>query len=121
MKASDVFPSKYLRAADLQGKEPIVTIARVDMETLGDERKPVVYFTGKEKGLVMNKTNWNALQDICGDEDSDNWTGSKVKLYTAKVEYQGKRVAAIRIDEPTAAARPAPPVESHDDDSTVPF
>ena len=96
MKSTDIFPSKYLRAADLDGREPVVTIARVDMETLGDERKPVVYFVGKDKGLVMNKTNFSAIEDISGEEDTDNWAGTKVKLITVKVEFQGKRVPAIR-------------------------
>lgn len=120
MKSSDIFPSKYLRAAELNGHEPIVTIDRVTTETLGDDSKPVLYFAGKDKGLVMNKTNWAAVVDITGEEDSDDWKGHKVKLYTAKVDFQGKRVSAIRIDEPKATRPVAPPVEHIDDDS-VPF
>src|SRR3990167_1094296 len=120
MKATDVFPSKYLRAADLDGHEPIVTVDHVEVETLGDERKPVVYFVGKEKCLVLNKTNFSAITDISGQDDTDNWRGVKVKLITARVEYQGKRVPAIRIEEPTAPRRPAPPVEQIDDDQ-IPF
>ncbi len=128
MKSTDIFPSKYLRAADLDGREPVVTIARVDMETLGDERKPVVYFVGKDKGLVMNKTNFSAIEDISGEEDTDNWAGTKVKLITVKVEFQGKRVPAIRIEEVAAAKKPAKPEPVHDinediapSDDEVPF
>ena len=61
MKANDVFPGKYLKASDLNGHEPVVTIDRVEMEDVGDGRKPVVYFKGKEKGLVMNKTNFSTI------------------------------------------------------------
>lgn len=124
MKGTDVFPSKYLRAGDLDGHEPIVTIDRVVMETIGDDRKSVVYFKGKDKGLVLNKTNWNAIEDITGEEDSDNWRGHKIKLVTRKVEYQGKRVPAVRIEEPTtAAAKPAPEPEPVDDldEESIPF
>ena len=128
MKSSDIFPSKYLRAADLNGQEPILTIDRVEMELLGDERKPVVYFRGKERGLVMNKTNFTAIEEISGEEDTDNWAGTKVKLITAKVEFQGKRVPAIRVEPAprntgTAQRQPPPPPEPvqeiNDDD--IPF
>lgn len=124
MKSTDIFPSKYLRAADLNGHEPIVTIDRVVMETLGDDRKPVVYFKGKDKGVVLNKTNFNAIEDISGEEDTDNWTGVKVKLITAKVEFQGKRVAAIRVEEQSESApRRTPPPEPVDapNDDEIPF
>jgi hypothetical protein len=128
MKSTDIFPSKYLRAADLNGAEPIVTIDRVEMETLGDDRKPVVYFKGKDKGLVLNKTNFNAIEEISGRDDTDEWKGVKVKLFTAKVEFQGKRVPAIRVDEPgsnaasvkRAPAAPVEPVDAPDDDE-IPF
>lgn len=123
MKSTDIFPSKYLRAADLNGHEPIVTIDRVVMETLGDDRKAVVYFKGKDKGVVLNKTNWNAIEDISGEDDADNWGGTKIKLVTVKVEFQGKRVPAIRIEEPSdkPAPRRAPePVDAPSDDE-IPF
>lgn len=123
MKSSDIFPSKYLRAADLGDKEPIVTIDRVEMETLGDDRKPVVYFRGKDKGLVLNKTNFNAIAEISGEDDTDSWAGVKVKLFTAKVEFQGKRVPAVRIDEPSEAKarKPAPEPVDEEDPDTIPF
>lgn len=125
MKASDVFPSNYLRAADLNGAEPTVTIDRVVVETFGDESKPVVFFQGKEKGVVLNKTNFNAIVDITKEEDTDNWRGHRIKLVTAKVEFQGKRVPAIRIDEParqgaTQRQPPPPPVDAPTDDE-IPF
>ena len=123
MKSTDIFPSKYLRAADLDGREPIVTINRVILETLGDDRKPVAYFDGKDKGLVLNKTNWNAIEDISVEDDCDNWKGVKVKLITVKVEYQGKRVPGIRIEEVSdkpAPRRTAEPVDTPGIDD-IPF
>lgn len=121
---NEAFPSKYLRAADLQGRTPTVTIAEVKMETVGEDNRLVVYFTGKDKGLVLNKTNANAIADILGDEDTDNWTDGQIKLITAKVDFQGKRVPAIRIEEPAATAtakpKPVPKVEAPEDDE-IPF
>lgn len=128
---NDVFPSKYLRAADLGTSTPIVTIERVAIEVIksqerGDERKIVVYFAGKEKGLVCNKTNANAISDIVGSEDTDHWTKHRIKLIKTKVDYQGRRVDAIRIEEVprTGAPVPPPPPEYDDatpDESDVPF
>jgi hypothetical protein len=127
MKGNEVFPSKWLKAADLGTSEPVVTIKKVEMETLGDETKPVLYFEGKDRGLVMNKTNWSTVVDITGQEDSDDWKGHKIKLYVAKVEFQGKRVPSIRIDSPPnglASNRvrqaPAEHIEPIDEDS-IPF
>ena len=41
MKMQDLFPSKYLRAADLQGKPRTVTIERVTHETFKDDGEDV--------------------------------------------------------------------------------
>jgi hypothetical protein len=125
MKSTDLFPSNYLRAADLNGKEPIVTIDRLEMTTIGEERKAVVYFVGKDKGVVLNKTNWNSIAEITGCDDSDDWSGHRIKLITAKVEFQGKRVPAIRIEYAPAAgvapkAAPAPPIDAPTEDE-IPF
>ena len=49
MKMSEEFPSKYLKAADLQGREVRVTMAHVEREKIGDDAKPVLYFKAKPK------------------------------------------------------------------------
>lgn len=109
MKASDFFNGKSLKADDIKGHEPVVTIEKVTEQQFDDGKKPIIHFVGKEKTLVCNRTNWNAIVDITGEEDSDNWTGCKVKLVVARVDYQGKRVDAIRIDPPPTPARPRQP------------
>jgi hypothetical protein len=121
-----VFPSTYLRASDLNGAEPIVTIERAAVESLGQgaraEQKIVVYFKGKSKGLVCNKTNAHQIADLCGSRDYDDWPGHNVKLITMQVEYQGKRVPAIRVEsagKAKAAPVSEPPVSVDADD--IPF
>lgn len=101
MRISSAFPSKYLKAADLDGRQVTVTISHVDMEDVatGEEPKPVLYFDGKEKGVVLNKTNANVLSMAYGD-DTDDWTGQKITLFEAMVSYQGNTVAAIRMKLP---------------------
>lgn len=101
------FPSTYLKAADLGKSRPTVTIDRVSLEEVGDDHKPVVYFAGKDKGLVLNKTNAGAIVDIAGTSDYSKWGGVAIRLFATKTEYAGKRVDCIRIDEPEGAKPPA--------------
>ena len=53
------FPSKYLKSADLAGKRIPVVIREVVFEEVAQNEadKPVLYFEGKERGMVLNKTN----------------------------------------------------------------
>lgn len=101
MKISEEFPSQYLKAADLGGREIRVTMGRVERETIGTDKKLVLYFKGKEKGLVLNKTNANTIGDGYGD-DTDEWFDQPVVLFSVKTDYQGKVVDAIRCRIPTA-------------------
>jgi hypothetical protein len=111
MNIATAFPSKYLRAADLGTATPTVTISHVTNETVGEDSRLVVYFAGKEKGLVLNKTNANAIADLLGPE-TDDWTDGRIKLVKSRVDYQGKRVDAIRVDAPAQTkGKPAPVVQ----------
>lgn len=128
MKVSQAFPSNYLKASDLQGRQPKVTMAGYKMETIGDDQKPVLYFKGKEKGLVLNKTNANNIASAYGD-DMDDWQGNDVVLFSAWVDFQGKSVEAIRVRIPKpsesngpAAQQPAPRQSvAADMDDAIPF
>lgn len=111
MKVSDAFPSKYLSAADLSGGNVRVVMQHVEMEKLGDDTKPVLYFKGKQKGLALNKTNSRTIADAYGDE-MDEWNGNEIILFPVMTDFQGKTVEAIRVRAPTAKdgkpAQPAP-------------
>ena len=134
MKIGSAFPGQYIKAADLQGKRVQVVVERVDMEDIGGETKPVLHFRGKERGLVLNKTNANAIWGINGSDDTDDWPGTSLTLFPSKTDFQGKRVDCIRIDPPDSqpaprqASRVAPMRESvhadplpEDPDDSVPF
>ncbi len=115
MKSSDVYPSKYLKAEDLGDDEPTVTIERVEMEELeskdrGKQTKPVAYFKGIEKGLVINKTNWALIARQHGDE-SDDWIGKQIVLFVMDVEAFGEIVSAIRVKTPKKTAPIVPGVK----------
>ncbi len=101
MKGSDVFPSKWLAAADLGDKEPTVIIDRVVLEEINDtEQKPVIYFKKVKKGMICNKTNWKTIAYIHKSDDSDDWTGKEVALYVELVNMQGQMKPALRVKRP---------------------
>jgi hypothetical protein len=99
MKMSSAFPSNFLKAADLNGKAVRVVIESVSVEKIGDDQKPVLHFAGKDRGLVLNKTNANRIIEAVGSDETDDWEGWSITLYPCKVDYQGKRVDAIRVDD----------------------
>jgi hypothetical protein len=108
---SGAFPSKYIAATDLQGRDVPVTISHVSMEVVGSqgnqETLPVVYFMGKEKGLVLNKTNANTIAQLHGD-DTDFWANRPVTLFPTQTDFQGRQVPCIRVRLATSAPAPAP-------------
>lgn len=130
---NDAFPSNYLKAADLKGRNVTVTMDRVEFEVLGDNKKLILYFEGKDRGLVLNKTNANNIANAYGD-DTDDWIGKQIVLFEAMVDFQGRTVPAIRVrmpqikDKPKQAVRPASadmqdrrPVPPDDMNDEIPF
>lgn len=114
MNINSAFKGNYLKQADLGGKRIAVTIDRVAVEDVGGdngkEEKPVLYFRGHERGLVLNRTNADEITAIVGDPETDRWAGAKVVLYVdPNVKYAGKRVGGIRVMAMPNGSRPAPP------------
>ena len=107
MDIRTAFPSKYLRAADILGlpsKTIRLKMAQLKHETMktkgGDEEsKPVLFFMGAKKGMVLNKTNADRIAHHYG-WDTDQWLGKPVDLYVAEVEAFGEQVDAIRVKVP---------------------
>jgi hypothetical protein len=99
-KVTEMFGGAFLKADDLKGKRVTVTIEDCKQELLrgdhGEEEKWVLSFKGKEKRLVLNKTNANTIAALIGD-DTDDWNGKEIKLYAALVDFQGRQVSAIRV------------------------
>jgi hypothetical protein len=129
MKIGDVFPSNYLKASDLNGASVPVTIDHVAVEQVGREKdaRPVLYFVGKSKGVVLNKTNARKVTELAGTDETDDWAGVQIVLFAAMVEFQGDTVESIRIKAPTAKKaapaprRPEPETVVEIDEDTIPF
>lgn len=134
---NDAFPSNYLKASDLGGRSVVVTIDRVEFEQVGREleNKAVIYFIGKHKGVILNKTNARKIVEIAGSALTEEWNGVAVVLYPTETEFGGETVECIRIkavqkarmQQMTPKPPPPPEVEDHDEihsdfgDDPIPF
>lgn len=112
---NDAFPSNYLKASDIRGSEPVVTIDHVAFEPVGrqKEMKAVLYFKGKEKGVVLNKTNAMKITSLSGSPNTEDWDGVRIRLYATETEFAGETVECIRV-------KPAPPVSQARQAATPP-
>jgi hypothetical protein len=96
MKVDELYPSRFLRCADLNGKPLRVTIAGLKREDIGGEQKVVLSFTNGTKSLICNKTNARAIAKTLGDE-TRGWVGKDIILVPASVDFRGDMVDAIRV------------------------
>lgn len=111
VKMQELFPSKYLRAADLQGKSRVVTIEKVEHEIFKDDgaevTKAVLHFKEKCSPVVINKTNFGTLVSITNEDDDDLWPGHKIELRSQKVMGPGGKVVdSIRVHKTPKPKKP---------------
>jgi hypothetical protein len=137
---SEVYQSSsdFLKADDVGGNMWTVTIKDIGMKDFDDgSRKLLIQFVELDKGLVLNKTNADTIGALYGT-NTDGWVGKPVMLFTMPVDYQGKKVQAIRVRAPAQQQTPqrmspnaplnAPPPRQFDDrnpppiaDADIPF
>lgn len=101
-----LFPSRYLKGADLRGRDVTVTISAVEprheLKKFGGkgreevDYKTVVYFAGKSKGMVLNRTNGDSIVSLHGIE-ATGWIGKQVTLYPLRGKFFGKICDVVRI------------------------
>lgn len=114
MQLNDIFPKRYARAEELQGKEVTLTIARVVPEKMRpnpkapEVQKFVVYFREARKGVVMSKSLAYQIAEIAGSEETDDWAGKVIALTTELMDVAGRKVLTFHARRPTNK-----PVASH--------
>lgn len=102
-KIGEMLPSKYLKQSDVD-EDYIVTIRGVEEVNVAaqdaekDEFKWVIHFDEFDKPMVLNSTNIQLLARACDSDDTDQWTGKQVIVYTdPNVSFGGKVVGGLRI------------------------
>ncbi len=91
MKVTEIYPSNFIAAGDLDGREVTLTITKVaDKDTVRREDKTlidkaVLYFGETPRGLVLGKTNAKRIQ-LCHGNEMSKWVGKKVTIYPTSTE-----------------------------------
>jgi len=103
----DFFPTRYLSSEDLLDAERQNVTVVIEKATIDElyskhskshEEKLCIWFEGKRKGLVLNKTNTVALGDMFGNKVID-WYGKKIKIGVVELRAFGKKTTALRIQK----------------------
>jgi hypothetical protein len=110
----DLFPGRFLKAADFKGAEVTMTIASVVIEDLPDKKgtkvnadgervrtRGIIGFTKSDgtpiqRALVLNRTNGECLKKLFGRNTAD-WIGKRVTFFPRMVDAFGEQTNAIRI------------------------
>lgn len=101
MRVNDFYQteSKWLKAGDLNKRKVRVTIEKAEVVEFKDgSKKLALLFKGKEKGLVLNKTNAQLIAEQHGDEIRD-WSGKEIAIYPTTTDFGGERVDCIRVEQ----------------------
>ena len=104
----DIFAGDSLRAADIEGREPTVTIKSVEPREFDGrdgkkQRKLVISFHNAKKTFVCNKTNAQRIAYLHG-KDYAKWAGKQITLFVDPfVEYGGQMTPAIRVKPASTA------------------
>lgn len=100
MNINEAFPSAFLKAEDLKGRDVTVTISEIEVDYIGKDKsegkKVILSFRGKDKKMVCNKTNCKTITKLYGEE-TDDWIGKSIIIGPREVEFQGDMTWAIRV------------------------
>jgi hypothetical protein len=96
-----MYPGRFLRAADLDGKMVTVEIADINTEELeGDKdqksREYILTFVKAKRALVLNKTNCYLIVQMFG-KNPNTWPGKRITLYPTTCRFGPKMVDCIRV------------------------
>lgn len=101
--------SKWLKAADLQGRKHRVVIESVEVLKFDQDgqkkQKLGLRLVGKQKGLVANKTNATIIAKQHG-LDTDAWPGKTINLYPGQTKFGNDMVDCILVEQIIPEADP---------------
>ena len=75
-KTSEMFKSASLKAADIGKNRVGVVIDGISEVEFDDGNKWALSFKGKDKTLILNKTNTNVLEEVLASDDTDEAAGA---------------------------------------------
>ena len=109
----DLFPSNYICADDLKGRDHTLTIQEIVKEEVYDKKerkhvlKPALYFKDKKKGLILNITCARIVQKLYGKQIED-WIGKRITIYPTTEYNFGEEQDVVRVRATVPPSPPAP-------------
>ncbi len=98
---SELYPSRWLKADDLNGRSFTLTIHTISIEELHNPRNNkkelnAVLNFGRTKRLILNKTQCRAIADIAQSERFADWVNVRVTLCPGRA-HNGKPTIIISL------------------------
>src|SRR5258708_1812448 len=115
-----LFDRDYIGAFDLQRRDATVTITKViggEPTAMGGRKskKPILYFEGKDKGMIANKTNAKTIAALYGNF-TEGSIGKRVTLFVSSTRdpSTGGDIDCIRVRPTAPAAKQAAAAQTED-------
>lgn len=98
MDYAKLFPGRFIKSVDFDGKDVTLTIKSVKTEEIDDKVKAIVNFHETKRELVLNRTNAEAIV-LCFGRNVDDWVGKRVTWYPATIKdpFGDGEITAIRV------------------------
>lgn len=103
MDYDQLFPGRFLKSGEFNGKDVCLTIANIRLEELPDEQRGtrtrgVIGFRETKRELVLNRTNGESIKAMFG-RDTNDWIGKRIVFYPAPHvdSFTGEKGTAIRV------------------------
>ena len=128
-RTSEMVQSKYLKTADVPDPV-IVTVTKVGKVNLAKEDAAPEYkwamrFKEFDKPMVLNTTNIKIAEKVFGSDNTDDWTGKEIILFTDdNVTFGGELVGGLRFkgkEKEPVRATPKPAGKFDDLTDDIPF
>ena len=121
MDITQSFQTKYLQKTDFPAPRQLiidtVTMENVAQDNQPQEMKPVLYFNGAPKPMVLNRTNANVCAALFGNETT-GWQGKTVEVFNdVTIQFQGQLTGGIRIRPVQQVAQP---IQAHANTNGIP-
>lgn len=111
MKVGEVYSGKSLKAEDLGDEDLAVTITGVNVKEFdkkdGGKESKIVLSLKDQKDFVCNVVNSKAISKVLGTDETDDWVGKSVTLYSTEVQFGAETMLGIRVRLKAPLKRPA--------------
>jgi hypothetical protein len=94
--------SKYLKIADVPDPVIVTVVGVKQVNVAKDDAEPemkwAIKFQEFERPMVLNSTNLHVAAKVLGSDDTDDWKGKEIILYTdPTVSFGGQVTGGLRF------------------------